>query len=109
MRVSRSSSSLFCAAHGSTCRPTSLSPPDMFVPGSSEPRKLGLVGKVLVALMVVVTAGLGVGAVVAVRAKRIEDEERRNLEYALGVFRSVIVRETRADAEVPHASAAPVP
>ncbi len=42
----------------------------------TEPRKLGLVGKALVALMVVVTAGLVVGTWVVIRAKRIEDERR---------------------------------
>ncbi|HLK16972.1 MAG TPA: hypothetical protein VKT78_19360 [Fimbriimonadaceae bacterium] len=42
----------------------------------AEPRKLGLGGKALVALMVAATAGLGVGLWAAMRAKRIEDEKR---------------------------------
>jgi len=41
-----------------------------------EPRKLGLVGKAIVGLMVVVTAGLVTGTVVVIRARRIEEESR---------------------------------
>jgi len=41
----------------------------------NEPRKLGLVGKAIVGLMVVVAVGLVVGFGVAVRAKMIEEDE----------------------------------
>jgi len=54
-----------------------------------EPRKLGLVGKVLVALMVVVTAGLVVGTVVAIRAKRVEEERCRETGATLSKVVSV--------------------
>ncbi len=41
-----------------------------------EPKKLGLVGKAIVGLMVVVTAGLVVGGGIAIRAKHLEDARR---------------------------------
>jgi hypothetical protein len=49
----------------------------------SEPRKLSLGCEALVALLVAVTVGLAVGAVVAVRAKWIEDEKRRETCHTL--------------------------
>ena len=56
----------------------------------TEPRKLGLVGKALVGLMVVVTAGLGVGAVVVMRARRIEEEKRRATQVVLLEVRPLV-------------------
>ncbi len=52
-----------------------------------EPRKLGLLGKALVALMVVLTGGLGIGTGVAVRQQRMQrDETKTRLsKLALGL------------------------
>ncbi len=54
-----------------------------------EPRKLGLVGKAIVGLMVVATVIFSVVSVLALRAKRIEDERRVRDEQRAAIRREI--------------------
>src|SRR5579871_894511 len=55
-----------------------------------EPRKLGLGCKAIIAALVVVTVGLGVWAVVAVRAKMINDEKRERTRKLLSELADLV-------------------